>query len=495
VPYPPASLDNATAILTRRRNEGDPRIFIPRSDWAFATSHAPDNPFPGKPDPTRVSLKGGFSSEYLYELVYTAKDPKVMGLGLAAVRDIVVFFRRGCEQAASNPSPLGSRMKYAIGTGVSQSGNFLKTFVHLGFNEDTQGRPVFDALFPIVAARQTHINARFAVPGGGGGLRAEHRAFGQASVRGFAADYRDEIRGHTGGIFGRCAATKTCPKTFLALSGTELWVLQGSPVLTDAYGTKDLEQPDDLRIYYFAGTQHFTRPPAWDPSVTAYPAGVRSEFDEILRALWVGLEAWVVEGTPPPASRVPRLADGTLIRPEDLRYPAMRGVSFPVGGERRSIPEFRFRRLYNGLGLLDFGPRFHEADESGIADWLPPAYLGKDYAILVSAVDRDGNEAAGIQPVGNRAPLGTNLPYNYDSDPEIQDLTGLLGAFIPFHMTKAARIASGDGRRSLEERYGDHAGYVAAVRDAAAALVDAGFLLAEDRDRIIAEADASDVLR
>jgi hypothetical protein len=120
--------------------------------------------------------------------------------------------------------------------------------------------------------------------------------------------------------------------------------LQGSPALTDAYGTKDLEQPDDLRIYYFAGIQHFIRPPAWDPSATAYPAGVRSEFDEILRALWVRLEAWMVDGTPPPESRAPRIADGTLVRPEDIRYPAMGGVSFLVGPELRPVPEFRYRR-------------------------------------------------------------------------------------------------------------------------------------------------------
>ena len=110
-------------------------------------------------------------------------------------------------------------------------------------------------------------------------------------------------------------------------------------------------------------------------------------------------------------------------------------------------------------------------------------------------MDGDGNEAAGVQPVGNRAPLGTNLPYNYDADPEVRDLAGLLGAFLPFHRTKAGRIAAGDGRPSLEERYGTHAGYVAAVRDAADALLRAGFLLPDDRDRIVAGAEASDVLR
>ena len=272
-------------------------------------------------------------------------------------------------------------------------------------------------------------------------------------------------------------------------------MLQGSPALTDARGTRDLVQPDDLRIYYFAGTQHFTRPPAWDPSATAYPAGVRSEFDDIVRALLVRLEAWMVDGTPRPRAGRRGIAAGTLVRPEDLRYPVMRGVSFPVRGKDRPVPEFQYRGRYNGLGLLEFGPRFDEADESGIADWLPPAYLGKDYAVLVCAVDQDGNEVAGIQPVGNKAPLGTNLPYNYDAKPELQDLAGLIGAFIPFHKTRSERLASGDERRSLEERYGTHAGYVAATKDAVDALVRAGFLLSDDGARLIAEAEAGDVMR
>ena len=167
-PYPPARLDDPTAVLTRRRNEGDPRLFIPRDDWAFAASDFAGHPFPGRPVPARVSLRGGFAPESLYELVYTARDPKVMGLGLAAVRDTVAFFRHEAEDGAGDPNPLGSRIRFAIGTGVSQSGNFLKTFVHLGFNEDTDGRRVFDALFPIVAARQTNLNARFAVARGRG---------------------------------------------------------------------------------------------------------------------------------------------------------------------------------------------------------------------------------------------------------------------------------------------------------------------------------------
>lgn len=494
-PYPPAQRDNTGAVLTRRVKETDPRLFIPNSEWTFATCNTSDNPFPGTLGENSVCLKDGFTPGYFYELVYEAKDPKVMGLGLAAVRDMVAFFRHAESDTAGNPNPLGGQIRNAMGAGISQAGNFIKTFVHLGFNEDLNGDRVFDALFPLVAARQTNINMRFAVPGGGGGIRLDHRAFGQSSMRGFAADYEDTLRGKTGGVFARCAQTNTCPKTFLALSGSEMWALQGSPGLTDAYGTYDLPQPDNLRIYYFAGTQHGTAPISWNPALTVYPSGTQSTFDPIVRALWVRLTAWMVDGTAPPDSRVPRIADGTLVHPEELRYPAMRGVPSPVDGDTTRIPDFKYRGWYNALGLLDFGPRFEETDESGIADWRPPAYLGKDYAIMVSAVDEDGNEVAGIQPVGNAVPLGTNLPYNYNANLALGDLFWLSGAFIPFHETQAERVAAGDERRSLEERYGTHEGYLNAVREAVDRLVAEGFLLPEDAEVLIEEARQSNVLK
>jgi len=490
IPYAPAAPDDAGDVLTRRIRETDPRIYVPRDAWAFASCDRERAPFPGTPSTTTVCVADGFQPDYLYELVYRARDPKVLGVGLAAVRDMVSFFR-----FASAENPLTGSIRHVMGTGISQAGNFMKTFVHLGFNEDLKGRRVLDALFPLVAARQTNIDARFAVPGGGGGVRLDHRAFGQTAARGFAADYVDEIREEQGGIFTRCAATQTCPKTFLGLSGSEMWVLQGSPVLTDAYGTRDLVQPDNLRIYYFAGTQHGTAPIGWNPELTPYPAGVQSDYNPIVRALWQRLIEWMVDDTPPPPSRVPQLADGTLVRPEELKYPAMSGVSFPVDGQPVAIPPFRYLGWYNSLGLLDFGPRFDESDETGIADWQPPAYMGKDYAILVPAVNADGNEIAGVQSVGNAAPLGTNLPYNYGVNLELGDLFWLSGSFIPFHITRDARLAAGDERASLEERYGDHAGYVAAVRRAAERLVQDGFLLRVDADRLIAEAEQSDVLR
>lgn len=157
IPHAPASLDNTLPgySLTRRLNETDLRTLEPPADWKFANCVATANPFPGTPDPARVCLKGGFDPTYLYGLVYVAKDPKVMGVGLAALRDTVSFFRRQAADSADSAgtaNPLAGRMTHAIGQGTSQSGNAMKTFMHLGFNQALDGKPVFDGLFAHVAA-------------------------------------------------------------------------------------------------------------------------------------------------------------------------------------------------------------------------------------------------------------------------------------------------------------------------------------------------------
>ena len=227
IPYEPASLDNTQAgySLTRRINETDARQTVPAGDWKFASCDAAANPFPGTPAATSVCLKGGFDPQYLYELVYVAKDPKVMGVGLAALRDTVSFFRAKAADADGKANPLAGRITHTIGQGTSQSGNAMKTFLHLGFNQALDGGKVFDGMYAHVAARQTNINTRFAVPGGGGGLRTDHTAFGQTAPRGLDKDYSDEVSGRQGGVMKRCEASNTCPKFFLGLSGTEFWQL------------------------------------------------------------------------------------------------------------------------------------------------------------------------------------------------------------------------------------------------------------------------------
>lgn len=502
IPYAPESLDNTKPgyLLTRRVNESDPRIPIAAADWKFASCNTTDKAFPGVADPASVCLKGGFQPDMLYEVSYVAKDPRVMGIGLAALRDTVDFFRNGKADASGTPNPLAGRITATIGQGTSQSGNALKTFLHLGFNQSLSGGKVFDGMYTHVAARQTNINTRFAVPGGGGGLRTDHRAFGQTAPRGLAADYRDEVAGRTGGVMARCQATATCPKYFLGLSGIEFWQLQGSPVLTDAWGFRDLVQPDNARIYYYAGAQHgggtggLEAGIVYSPATAVYPRGNMVDFADTFRALFVQLTDWVTLDRLPPPSQTPKLADGSLVRPDQLKFPAMKGTSFPrTGGV--ALPDFAYRGLYNDFALLDFGPLYKPQDESGIATILPPANLGRSYAILVPNIDpTTGLPVAGIRNVDVRAPLGTSIEFNYVSTPGIVDLVNLTGSYIPFHRTEAARLAAGDARPSLESLYGTQAGYVAAVTSAANALVGQGLLLRQDADRRIARAQATVVL-
>jgi len=504
IPYAPADLDNTRPgyLLTQRVNETDPRVAIAPSDWKFAACDAAANPFPGTADPTRVCLKGGFQPNRLYELQYVAKDPKVMGVGLAALRDTVSFFRGAAADAAGTPNPLAGKIKFAIGQGTSQSGNAMKTFLHLGFNQRLDGGKVFDGVYAHVAARQTNINTRFAVPGGGGGLRTDHRAFGQTAPRGLAADYVDAVSGRQGGVMKRCEATATCPKFFLGLSGTEFWQLQGSPVLTDAFGFSDLTQPANARIYYYASSQHSTGTGGlaagigFNPAATVYPAGSMVDTADTFRALFVNLEAWVTQDVPPPASQVPKVADGTLVPPSQLVFPTIAGLSWtPAGGSPTAIPAFSYLARYNGFPLLDYGPQYRPEDESGVPTQVPPSYAGRDYAILVPQVDPGtGLTKAGIRAVDVQAPLGTNLEFNYVATPGIVDLVNLSGAFLPFHKTETARIAAGDTRPSLESLYVNQAGYVAAVTTAANSLVSQRFLLQRDADRRVQRAQANPVL-
>ncbi|SEF29993.1 alpha/beta hydrolase domain-containing protein [Variovorax sp. NFACC27] len=479
--YATASLDNTKPgyVLTRRINEDDARQLIPASDWKFAKCSAA-TPFPGTPDETNVCLKDKWDPAYLYELVYVAKDPKVMGLGLAALRDMITFFHRDASDSAGTANPVAAAIKNTIASGVSQCGNFMKTFVHLGFNEDRAGQKVFDGVFAQIAARQTNINMRFSIPGGGGGVRADHTAFGQAGTRGLSKDYVDDVAQRRGGILSRCEASGTCPKLFIGFSGTEFYVLQGSPLLTDAWGTIDLVQPANARVYYYASTHHLLGLASL-PGASAsalYATNGNAGVIPVVRALYQNLEDWVVKGTTPPDSQVPKIADATLVRPQQVKFPAIPGVSYTG--------------LVNNYSLLDWGPNYRPQDESGIATQVPPAYLGRDYAILVPQVDADGNDIAGIRSLDVAVPLGTNTGWNYTSVPGRIDQAGLFGSYFP--LAKTAALRGSDPRPSLQERYTDQAGYVAAVTAAANDLVAKRFMLRVDADSAIANAVANPVL-
>jgi hypothetical protein len=478
VPRPqPVSLDTSKATLTRRVSETSEVIPIRPADWAFADCSK--SPFPGTPDPASICLKNGFDPAFLYELVYTAKDPLVLGIGFAATRDLNAYFKSGESEV------LGKRISSAIAWGNSQSGNFLRSFLHLGFNQDESGRMVFDGMNPNIAVRQLAMNIRFAAPGGSAGL---YEPGSDGAL--WWSDYTDEARRRpSSGLLDRCHPTDTCPKIIETFGSSEFWDLRASPDLLGTRADRDIPLPPNVRRYYFPGVSHgggrggFTTIAPQPPNRCELPANPNPSSDT-MRALMVALVDWVAKGTPPPPSQYPRLADQQFAFPTAaaLGFPAIPGVPLPDG-------------MINPLYDYDLGPSFHYADLSGVIAVQPPV-IRQVLPSLVPKVDADGNEAAGVASVLHQAPLGTYTGWNVFAQGFYKGTNcGLLGSFIPFAKTKAERIAAGDPRLSLEERYGTHEGYVAVVGRAAERMVRDRYLLQEDAGRLIAEAEASDVLR
>jgi Alpha/beta hydrolase domain len=141
--YAAVSTSNAGATLTMRVHQNDPKVAIDNSQWAFADCSTVS--FPGTPSTTKVCLNGGFDTNHIYELVYTAQNPTVAGIGFAATRDFVSFLRggngnhdHGKKRSTAGPAPtnpLDSSVDHAIIYGSSQSGRWIRTFLELGFNE------------------------------------------------------------------------------------------------------------------------------------------------------------------------------------------------------------------------------------------------------------------------------------------------------------------------------------------------------------------------
>ena len=484
--YPPVSLDTSRATLTFHTGEtvtGEHTGTgtVPSSEWAFADCRS--TPFPGAPDPTRICLRNGFDPGRLYELVYTAKDPLVLGVGLAATRDLVSFFRYATADAAGTPNPLAGTITHAVASGTSQAGNLLKTFVHLGFNEDLAGRIVYDGIFPFIAARQTPINFRFAAPGGAASLYEP----GSEPVL-WWSKYPDPRRGgRSASLLDRCSATNTCPKVFEAFGATEFWGLRMSPDLVGTDAVRDIPLPDNVRRYYMPGTTHGGGRGGFEVAQSANDRCVLPQnpnpMAEMTRALTAALVDWVVRGTPPPANRYPTLAAG------DLVAPTRAAMGFP------SIPGLTFTDRYvNAVLDYDFGASFGYEDLSGVITRQPPR-IKQVIPTLVPRVNADGNETSGIASVLHQAPLGTYLGWNITAGGFFKgQICGFSGGYLPFAVTRADRTKTGDPRLSIQERYGTQDGYLCAVRRAADALVRDRFLLRADADRMIESAGRSAVL-
>ena len=484
--YEAISTNNSRSTLTRRVHQNDPRELIPNSQWAFADCTSV--PFPGVPDPTKVCLQGGFDTNHIYELLYTAKNPMVMGLGFAATRDFISFLRSGNRDRHSDlENPLGDGIENAIMYGSSQSGRWIRTFIQLGFNQDEHRRQVVEGAIPHKASNRGAFNIRFAQPTRLSGTQHSEQQYpGAESPQTWDVSH-DPFSGITAGQLERCRRTYTCPKITHTNTDTEYWQAVMSLNTTDSTGTQDLEIPPEVRIYDLAGTQHgggnpLAQPPAVLPG---FPNACQlrsnsNPFIHAQRALLVALREWIVNGAEPPPSLYSSLGRGSLVRPTDVVIPYIPAVNFTLPG------------LVNYKFYLDRGRRFDVEDIAGIM--AEPPLGGAAYNVLVPQVDADGNPIDGLRNTNVQVPLGTYTGWNIRkagfSEGDSCDLTG---AFIPFFKTEAERHTAGDPRLSLQERYPTHQDYVGKVTAAANDLVSKRLLLREDADSIIAAANAAAV--
>ncbi|HEY6368015.1 MAG TPA: alpha/beta hydrolase domain-containing protein [Candidatus Binatia bacterium] len=474
--YAAATPNKSLTTLTVRKKGYGRRIPIAESQWEFAACE--ENGPAGKETIRRSAqdlyLRAGFKPGHIYELIYPAKNPLVLGLGFAVVRDLVSFLRYEMNDAAGRPNPLVSANKatairYVYGWGRSQSGRFLRDFVYHGFNEDESHRIVFDAIAPHVAGGgRLFLNYEFARP-----VTSSQQHTNQLEPELFPHAYnilKDAQTGRRDGILKR---PKTDPYVFHTQTSTEYWQKRGCLAHTDGKG-HDVTPPDKVRIYVIASAQHnspFGSEPEKDDTqqlVNPLPAG------DVLRALMVALDLWVTQKIPPPPSQYPRVGDETLVRPDSNR------IGFP------KVPGVRFSGLHNRQLFLDYGRHILR----GGMDIHPPQEVGnRAYTILVPKVDADGNDLAGIRLPAVQVPIGTYTGWNLQPRLLAEDeLSGLLGSFIPFAKAKTGRNKTRDPRLSLRERYNNHNDYVNKVSRTARLLVDCRYLLPEDAERMINEA-------
>ena len=451
--YEAATLDQSQAKLTARRRETDARVEIPASRWAYAGPRAIELlPAGTQPEPGT-----------LYEFHYPAKDPRVLGIGMAATRDLISFLRYETTDTKGTANPARSGIRTTLAFGISQSGRFLRDFVKDGFNQDEFTRKVFDGVLAHTAGvGGVFLNAEFAQPNRTATQHEDH-TMPENAFPFSTALMIDPVTNRSGSLM---RGDGFDPLWMETNTSTEYWQKGASLLVTDPLGNDDVALPPNARGYLIAGTQHGGM--AWMTSTPGHCVNPRNPHSPTpaLRALLVALDEWASDGRAPPPSMTPHLKDATFTTPAQLKFPAVPGI---VTAKRM-----------NEIGVLK--------------DWVKPEMdMSKPYRAYVTQVDADGNEIAGIRLTDIAVPLATYTGWNYYKAPFPEgELCDRDGSYQPFAATRAEREAANDPRRSLEERYGNHAAYVKQVESAAARLVAARVLLAEDAERMIARAKSEE---
>lgn len=382
----------------------------------------------------RIVLDSGFEPGRVYELTYQSDDAVVAGVGLAALRDAGSAFLRRPE--------LGIPGRSAMIFGASQSGRLLRQFLLDGFNVDEQGRQVFSMAWAHIAgAGLGSFNERFALPG--------YSSFPATRTPFLWPD-----------ILARYTAAQA-PKIVATNTSVEYWGQGRAAALTHttADGRRDAVIPENVRIYLLAGTQHgegaFPPAEAGNGQQQANPTPQVAAMRAILRAA----HGWSTAGTKPLDSRYPRLADGSLVPVAALAFPRVPGVS---------------------------DPRTIEAP----GDMRDGRFVARPF--LVPRIDADGNESAGIRVPEVSVPLATTTGWNFRAAAVGNPGTiySLLGSYLPFAPTRAAREATGDPRPSIQERYASKDEYLGKIRAAATALIRERYLLQDDLENVLSRASA-----
>ncbi len=453
--YMPADPDAADAVLSVRDTPDGERRVIPRDRWRFA---------PG-PDgrPSRIRLEGGFEPGRTYEVVFTAADPVVVGLGLASVRDLLAHARR--QGIAGHPPP-GAVLMY----GISQSGRFISHMLYEGLHLDEAGHPAFDgAVVHVAGGGKGSFNHRFA---------QTTRHFSMWFEHAYPTDFHpfatvpttDPVGGATASLLDRAGGF--VPKLFFTNTSAEYWNRAASLIHTTPDGAADIGAHPHARLYHIAAAQHFVGRQRERGILDQCVSPLNHQF--AMRALTLALDGWVRNGTVPPPTTLPRIAEGTLVPVQSAlaALPAIPGLAMPKGALRPP--------------RLDHGPEFAT---TGVATVVPPR-AGEPYPTLVPLPGADGIDAGGIVLPQVAVPLGTYLGWNTRSAEAgaAGALERFNGAFIPFARTRAEREAAGDPRPSLEERYGTKEAYLAKLRATAEATAAQGFLIPAEIDALIAEA-------
>lgn len=450
--YPAATLEKSAATLTHRQLQNDPRQALPVEQWYYV-------------DDTTVAVTppAGADAGTIYEFVYQARNPMVLGLGFSAMRDFVSFARYSPADDQGAPNPLfvdaAPVLDHVVAVGSSQSGRMARDFVYQGFNEDVEGRRVFDGMTPYVAgARRTFVNARFAQPGRYTRQHEDHNYPMDEFPFTFATT-TDPLTGRTDGLLAACTASDTCPNIIQVDADSEYYGAHASLILTDTSG-QPLELPPNVR-YWMLTTAHLQG-----------NAGCRDPANPVLpwpyyRAAFDAMVAWVRDGVEPPPTRAPSVADGTAVTVE------RQGEQYPT------IPDRPYNGVISELGVRDF------------STW-PPGESEERYPLFVPSLDSDGNLTAGVMTPEVAAPLATMGKAVRAAGFAEGDLCGVNGSTIAFPRTREERLAAGDSRLSLEERYpGGEAEYVQRYGEAADALVAERYLLPADGEQLKMSAAAA----